>query len=128
LAIALILHATTWWGLELAAEQRTAALRAESAVLILAAAPPPVVDRDNAAFLYNQAAEAAGASPQWRDRSSQNWWWFDHDRSDASRLNTRDATLRAFLKEQAGGLCSGPSGGEQASVLVRLCLQPKEPR
>jgi hypothetical protein len=56
LAVAIVLHLTTWWGLELAAEQRTTALRAESALLILAAAPPPVPDGDNAAFLYSQAA------------------------------------------------------------------------
>ena len=104
LAVALVLHLTTWWGLELAAEQRTAALRAESALLILAASPPAVPDRDNASFLYSQAAEVAGASGQWIERSSQEWWWFVFKRFEGNRLDTSDAKLRALLKEQADTL------------------------
>lgn len=50
-------HVLTLWNLDLAVRQQIATLRTEAGSLALANSPPRVVDRENAALLYQQAFE-----------------------------------------------------------------------
>lgn len=65
LAIAVALHLMTFWNLDLAARQQLETLRVEASQLSQSVSPPPLTDRDNAALLYEQAAEAMGPEDKW---------------------------------------------------------------
>jgi len=65
LAIAVALHLITIWNLDLAARQQLETLRVEAGQLGQSVAPPAVLDRDNAAILYEQASEAMGPEENW---------------------------------------------------------------
>ena len=58
LAVAIALHLMTFWNLDLAVRQRVETLRVEAGAIALSVAPVPVLDRDNAALLYEQAFQA----------------------------------------------------------------------
>jgi hypothetical protein len=113
LAVAAVLHSMTFWNMDLVARQQLAALRAEAGALGLSVAPPSLLDRDNAAVVYQQAFEAMGRRErqmdyipniwQWDEKWSKAWeeiWtnWHDPVRID---FDLHDKELRSFLSRQA---------------------------
>ena len=101
-ALALALHLMTFWNLDLAVKQQAGALRAESGALALSVAPARVPDRDNAALIYAQAFQAAGDRSTWPKAFGDKWCnWLNPGQAG---FDAKDAQLRGFLKQQAGGL------------------------
>jgi hypothetical protein len=102
LGVALALHLTTFWNLDLAVRQRMATLRAEAGALALSVAPPRPPDRDNAAMLYEQAFQAMGDPASWSKAYEEKWSkWLE---PGAAGFDAKDPELRAFLKRQAAAL------------------------
>jgi hypothetical protein len=115
--VAVALHLMTFWNLDLEARQQLAALRTEAGAIAMSVAPPRVPDKDNAALLYEQAAQALNAAiermpkePE-KDKSQtelgsaqvmKNAWdrWLDS--MDKPDFNPQDPELVTFLQQQSG--------------------------
>ncbi len=116
LAIALLaavaLYCMTWWNLDLAARQQLAALRVEAGARALSVAPPRLPDRDNAAFVYQQAFAAMGRESKDDDSAPGAWLWDDAWRKaweekwttwepkGTVAFDVHDPELRRFLARQ----------------------------
>ncbi|HEV3117608.1 MAG TPA: hypothetical protein VGY58_11170 [Gemmataceae bacterium] len=92
----------TFSNMDLAVKIQLSAMRAEAGAKMLAAIPPRPPDRDNAAFVY-QEAFAALASP---DKVPQRWRPTEHGIFDVAELTVdpKDRELREFLATQQRGL------------------------
>jgi len=98
LGVAVALHLTTFWNLDLAARQWLAVQRAEAGALALSVAPPRIPDRDNAALVYQQAVEVMGPAESWNDAWDQKW-----EESASGKkpgFDPQEPKLREFLKQQ----------------------------
>jgi len=117
LLVAVALHATTFWNMDLVARQQMAALRTEAGALALSVAPPRLADRNNAAIVYQRAFEAFGgcnaAAPdawkwekQWQDAWIEKWiaWHEEWQESEKIGFDLHDPELRRFLKRQSSTL------------------------
>jgi hypothetical protein len=97
LAIAVALHLMTLWNLDLAARQQLETLRVEAGQLSQSVAPPPLTDRDNAAPLYEQAAEAMGPKDKWPKAFAE---WIDPARPrDAGSQPPLSPALRRVVHD-----------------------------
>jgi len=96
---AAVVHAMTFWNLDLAARQRLGVLRTEAGALAMSVAPPRIPDRDNAAILYEQAFEQLGPSggtfAGWDDAWER---WLE---PNAPPFEADDPNVQAFLKRHA---------------------------
>jgi hypothetical protein len=102
LGVAVVLHLTTFWNLDLAARQWLAAHRAEAGALALSVAPPRVSDRDNAALVYQQAFEVMGPLKSWNEASD---FKFDEwARAGETDFDPQEPELREFLQRQTSVL------------------------
>ncbi|MGA2060206.1 MAG: hypothetical protein ABSG67_06965 [Thermoguttaceae bacterium] len=116
--VAVALHLMTFWNMDLAARQQLAGLRSDAGALALSAAPPRVPDKDNAALLYEQAADVLEnaktmlAEAVKEDSQSNNKLpgapitkktWIDWlDAIDTPDFDPKDPKLARFLQQQAG--------------------------
>jgi hypothetical protein len=101
LGVAIALHLTTFWNLDLAARQWLAVHRAEAGTLALSVAPPRVPDRENAALAYQQAFEAMGPLESWNETWDEKWnQWAGGEAS----FDPKEPRLREFLEQQASVL------------------------
>jgi hypothetical protein len=117
--VAVALHLMTFWNMDLAAQQQLAVLRADAGALALSVAPPRVPDNDNAAILYEQAADildnAIQAMPTEtikketpsNDNSpnmptAQKAWNKWLDAMYEPDFNSKDPELARFLQQQSG--------------------------
>ncbi len=100
LAVAAVLNAMTFWNMDLAARQQLDALRGEAGALALSVAPARVLDRDNAAILYERAFDGLFSTDSKSDPPHEQWdAWTG---PDASTVDPNDAELRQFLQRNAG--------------------------
>ncbi len=103
LGVVIALHIMTFWNLNLESQQQAALLRTEAEAMVLLLAPPRINDKDNAALLYAQAAEALDNSIQKNPRREQ---WFKWERAlwenAGAKFDAKDPDLADFLKEQSG--------------------------
>ncbi len=101
LGVAIAVHLTTFWNLDLAARQWLAAHRAEAGALALSVAPPRVPDRENAALIYQRAFEAMGPLDSWREDWDEKWseW-----ASGETPFDPKEPRLREFLQRQTSVL------------------------
>jgi len=101
LGVVLVLHGITVNNMDLAMKVQLAALRAEAGAKILALMPPRVLDRDNAAPVYQEAFAAltppATLSEAWKSRMEA---WLD----TTAPFKADDAELDKFLRRQEHGL------------------------
>jgi hypothetical protein len=104
-AVAALLAGMTYRNLDLGVGLRLAALRSEAGSIALSVAPARIPDRDNAAFLYDEALGAMGlksgnkvltAIPGWQKR-----WG---EKGLGSSFDPSDEELRRFLAGQAPAL------------------------
>jgi len=98
LGVAIALHLTTFWNLDLAARQWLAAQRAEAGALALSVAPPRVPDRDNAALIYQQALEVMGPVESRNDGWDQKWEGWVSGKEPG--FDPQEPKLREFLRQQ----------------------------
>lgn len=98
LTVSLALYMMTTWNLDVAVQQRVAALRVEAGALAASVAPVRVPHRDNAAMIYQQAFELMAPLESWDRR------WTDWFRNGSPELDPKDAKLREFLEGQAATL------------------------
>jgi hypothetical protein len=104
-AVASLLAAVTYRNMDLGIGLRLAALRNEAGSIALSVAPARIPDKDNAAFLYEEAVEAMGlrqgdkvlsAIPGWQKR------W--DEKGTGSSFDPSDEELRRFLSGQEPAL------------------------
>jgi hypothetical protein len=107
--IALGLHSMTIWILDYQGREKQALLRTEASVLGLSVAPPRVPDRDNAAFLYEQAGSILDSAiskmpkePAENVDEGEIAWYKWHDSIDKEKFDPKDLKLVQFLQQQAG--------------------------
>jgi hypothetical protein len=93
---AVVLFSATLWTMTNALMARVAALRAEAGTLALAVPSNRVPDHQNAARLYEAAAELLRDSAD--DQAKRERW------ADADQLDPNDADLQAYLGRRAAGL------------------------
>jgi len=99
-AMAGLLLAMTVWNTDLAVRQRMAVLRTEAGAAILSVAPPRPADRDNAAPLYEQAADAyVAATPE----EEEAWYGWVSTAKDLA-TDTRAAGVAQHLEANATAL------------------------
>ncbi|MAE60773.1 MAG: hypothetical protein CMJ49_05380 [Planctomycetaceae bacterium] len=92
--VAAALTLTTFWNLDTAAKIRLSAVQAEAGALALSVAPPRIPDRDNAAFVYEQAFALI---------SKPSDGWDAWDAEDGS-LDAAHPELRTLLDQNESAL------------------------
>jgi hypothetical protein len=101
LGLAVILMGITVSNMDLAVKAQLGTVRAKAGALALAATPR-VTDRDNAAFVYEQASAAltplTKLPPPWQAKTDV---WFGHE---ADKIDFKDGDLKAFLASQQHAL------------------------
>jgi hypothetical protein len=102
LGVVIALHIMTFWNLNLEAQQQAAMLRSEAGAIALSLEPPRISDKDNAALLYEQAAEALDKVIQKMPKQKISQWDMWRNSLAGSKFNAKDPELAAFLKEQSG--------------------------
>jgi hypothetical protein len=102
LGVVIALHIMTFWNLNLEAQQQAAMLRSEAGAMALSLEPPRISDKDNAALLYAQAAEALDSAIQKLPNQKGSQWEMWRNSLAGSKFNAKDPALAAFLKEQSG--------------------------
>ena len=109
LGAAVAVHLITFWNLDLTIRHRLGAMRAEAGAMALSVAPARVPDRDNAAFLYQQAFERLCP----KDRA-KGWGWVPDgwkeswakavEDGGAAAFDPNDPDLAAFLRRHEATL------------------------
>lgn len=98
---ALLLLLATFWNMDAAAKTQLAALRAEAGAISLAVSSPRPADRNNAAYLYQEAFDAMVSPdklpPEWKARIAP---WQDARQP----IDRNDANLKAYLDHHAGAI------------------------
>ena len=99
LGVAVALHLMTFWNLDSSLRQQMATARAEASVLALSVAPPRVPDRENAALIYEQAAQVL-TTMDWSKIAHENAEYAGN-RDQGWNFNAKDPGLRPFLQRHA---------------------------
>jgi hypothetical protein len=89
----------TSWNMDLAARVSVAALRTEAGARALALAPPRIVDRDNAALVYEKAFNTMDKGDALPKEWSETWSNLADDPQKPG-FDADSAPLRAFMKRQ----------------------------
>lgn len=105
--IALALHMMTFWNIDLQARQQALFFRSEAAAIAMSVVPPRVPDEDNAALLYDQAAQSLMAvfdsEAAKQEKLGENFGKWE-DAMDKPGFDALDPQLVDFLKRQSGTL------------------------
>ena len=92
-------YVITFWNMDLTARMSLAAIRTEAGARALALAPPRIVDRDNAALVYEKAFNTMDKGDALPKEWSETWSnWADDPQKPG--FDSDSAALRAFMKRQ----------------------------